>query len=88
VVSLAGCGFLPKLEGFGPPFWSPKMALVFNFKSIKERFDILGFEYICTRHGKGGKIPIRHFEAGTLPSVWKIHELMDDTNDLIGGKNA
>ena len=25
------------------------MALVFDFKSIKSRFDILGFEYICTK---------------------------------------
>ncbi len=73
------------------------MALIFDFKSIKSRFDILGFDYICTESPRSDVQNVA-YGANTLeitlsmrtnrPSVWRIYELMDDTNDLIGAKNA
>ncbi len=68
------------------------MALVFDFKSIKERFDTLGFVYICPEHESSGVDTTTLDMALSMrtgrPSVWRIYELMDDTNDLIGAKNA
>ncbi len=88
------------------------MALVFDFFSIKERFDALGFEYICTKAVEPTQV-VNNYDPGPIiyiasklfsepddlnvalsmrtgrPSVWRIYELMNDTNDLIiGAKNA